>query len=358
MPDCALPHARPMALVPLPASEPLLADRPEHLIPWTGQEAFRGQEHHFTLPVPEQMYHRGELYNLSVSRGTLTAEERFKIAEHVIQTILLLEQLPLPHHLRQVPALAGAHHETLRGTGYPRGLSAAQLSLPARIISIADVFDALTAPDRPYKKANKLSEAVALLAQLREAEPPSFAPPSPEVRPAPRAAAARHVLDDDHAVVAVDPALELLRGAVVLLLVADEDGGKPRGERSRRDERDPPEFRAGQQRRLVRCPRRTAQQGAPPVDGVTPSTDDLPRITDDAERAKRMGFGAKLCIHPKQVAIVQAAFMPTEEEVHWAQRVIEADKASKGGAVKLDGKMIDRPVVLLAKRTLAIAGKH
>jgi citrate lyase subunit beta/citryl-CoA lyase len=99
-------------------------------------------------------------------------------------------------------------------------------------------------------------------------------------------------------------------------------------------------------------------QIAPPVDGVTPSTDDLPRITDDAERAKRMGFGAKLCIHPKQVAIVKAAFMPTEEEIQWAQRVIEADHASKGGAVKLDGRMIDRPVVLLAQRTLALAGKH
>ena len=99
-------------------------------------------------------------------------------------------------------------------------------------------------------------------------------------------------------------------------------------------------------------------QITPPVDGVTPSTDDLARITDDAERAKRMGFGAKLCIHPKQVPIVRTAFMPTEEEIHRAQRVIEADHASKGGAVKLDGKMIDRPVVLLAKRTLAIAGKH
>lgn len=97
---------------------------------------------------------------------------------------------------------------------------------------------------------------------------------------------------------------------------------------------------------------------APPIDGVTPSTDDLERITDDAERAKRMGFGGKLCIHPKQLPIVQAAFMPTEEEIHWAKRVIEADQASKGGAVKLDGKMIDRPVVILAKRTLAIAGKH
>jgi citrate lyase subunit beta/citryl-CoA lyase len=99
-------------------------------------------------------------------------------------------------------------------------------------------------------------------------------------------------------------------------------------------------------------------QIAPPIDGVTPSTDDIERITDDAERAKRMGFGGKLCIHPKQVAIVIKAFIPTEEDLAWAQRVIEADMTSKGSAVKLDGRMIDRPVVLLAKRTLAIAGKH
>ena len=99
-------------------------------------------------------------------------------------------------------------------------------------------------------------------------------------------------------------------------------------------------------------------QIAPPIDGVTPSTDDVVRIQDDAERAKRMGFGGKLCIHPKQVGIVKAAFMPSEAEVAWAKRVIEADAASKGGAVKLDGRMIDRPVVLLAQRTIAIAGKH
>ena len=97
---------------------------------------------------------------------------------------------------------------------------------------------------------------------------------------------------------------------------------------------------------------------APPIDGVTPSTDDIERITDDAERAKRLGFGGKLCIHPKQVLIVKNAFMPTEEDLAWAQRVIEADQASKGGAVKLDGRMIDRPVVLLAQRTIALAGKH
>jgi citrate lyase subunit beta/citryl-CoA lyase len=70
-----------------------------------------------------------------------------------------------------------------------------------------------------------------------------------------------------------------------------------------------------------------------------------------------MGFGGKLCIHPKQVSLVKGAFMPTAAEVSWAHRVIEADKASKGGAIKLDGRMIDRPVVLLAQRTLAIAGK-
>lgn len=98
-------------------------------------------------------------------------------------------------------------------------------------------------------------------------------------------------------------------------------------------------------------------QIAPPIDGVTPSTDNVERITDDAERAKRMGFGGKLCIHPKQVSLVKDSFMPTAAEVAWAHRVIEADKASKGGAVKLDGRMIDRPVVLLAQRTLAIAGK-
>ena len=99
-------------------------------------------------------------------------------------------------------------------------------------------------------------------------------------------------------------------------------------------------------------------QIAPPIDGVTPSTDDIERITNDAERAKRIGFGGKLCIHPKQVPLVKAAFLPSAEEISWAFRVIEADKASKGGAVKLDGRMIDHPVVLLAQRTLASSGKN
>ncbi len=96
----------------------------------------------------------------------------------------------------------------------------------------------------------------------------------------------------------------------------------------------------------------------PPIDGVTPSTDDLARIEGDSQRAKRMGFGGKLCIHPNQIPAVKAAFMPTSEEIEWARKVIAADQVSQGGAVKLDGRMIDRPVVLLAQRTLAIAGKY
>ena len=97
-------------------------------------------------------------------------------------------------------------------------------------------------------------------------------------------------------------------------------------------------------------------QIAPPIDGVTPSTDDEPRIFAHAQKAKRFGFGAKLCIHPKQIPIIKRAFSPTMEEISWAKRVIAADHASNGQAVKVDGKMVDRPVVLLAHRILRLAG--
>jgi len=97
-------------------------------------------------------------------------------------------------------------------------------------------------------------------------------------------------------------------------------------------------------------------QIALPLDGVTPSTDDEPRIFAHAQKAKRFGFGAKLCIHPKQIPIVKRAFTPSPEELDWAKRVISADKAAKGQAVKVDGKMVDRPVVMLAHRILVLAG--
>jgi citrate lyase subunit beta/citryl-CoA lyase len=97
-------------------------------------------------------------------------------------------------------------------------------------------------------------------------------------------------------------------------------------------------------------------QIAPPIDGVTPATNDEAKIFAHAQKAKRFGFGAKLCIHPKQIPIVKQAFTPTAEEIDWAKRVIEADKNSGGQAAKVDGKMIDRPVVMLARRILAWAG--
>jgi citrate lyase subunit beta/citryl-CoA lyase len=97
---------------------------------------------------------------------------------------------------------------------------------------------------------------------------------------------------------------------------------------------------------------------APAIDGVTVQTDDEPRLTADALRAKRFGFGGKLCIHPKQVAAVHAAFAPAEEEVAWAKRVVEADAASGGRAVKVDGRMVDAPVVATARAILARAARR
>jgi citrate lyase subunit beta / citryl-CoA lyase len=91
----------------------------------------------------------------------------------------------------------------------------------------------------------------------------------------------------------------------------------------------------------------------PPVDGVTPGTQDMAQLQRDAERARRGGFGGKLCIHPAQVAGVNAAFSPSAAELDWAQRVLAAFEAAGGGVFSLDGRMVDAPVVRLAQRTLA-----
>ena len=115
------------------------------------------------MDVPDYAFNYGELYNLSVARGTLSDEERFKVNEHIIQTIVLLNQLPFPRELRRVPTWAGNHHEKLDGTGYPRRLTGADLSIPERIMAIADIFEALTASDRPYKKAKTLSESIRIM---------------------------------------------------------------------------------------------------------------------------------------------------------------------------------------------------
>ncbi len=103
---------------------------------------------------------------MCIGRGTLTEEERYVINEHVVQTIRMLSQLPFPKHLKNVPEIAGGHHEKLDGTGYPKRLSGEELSLAARILAIADIFEALTARDRPYKTGRTLSEAITIMARM------------------------------------------------------------------------------------------------------------------------------------------------------------------------------------------------
>ncbi len=109
-----------------------------------------------------------EVTNLCIARGTLTDEERKVINHHITATLRMLEKLPFPRHLRRVPEFAGGHHERMDGKGYPRGLRGEQMSVQARIMAIADIFEALTASDRPYKKAKPLSEALAILGRMKQ----------------------------------------------------------------------------------------------------------------------------------------------------------------------------------------------
>ncbi len=117
-----------------------------------------------TFPLLEA----SEVYNLCVQRGTLNPEERKIIEDHAIHTIRMLSQIPFPRALRNVPEYAGGHHERIDGRGYPYGLTRDQLSIPARIIAIADIFEALTAPDRPYRKGGTLSWAIDIMHRMKQ----------------------------------------------------------------------------------------------------------------------------------------------------------------------------------------------
>jgi HD-GYP domain-containing protein (c-di-GMP phosphodiesterase class II) len=109
-----------------------------------------------------------EVENLTIRRGTLTASEREIINHHIVMTIRMLEALPWPSHLTQVPEYAGGHHERMDGKGYPRGLTREQMSVQARAMGIADVFEALTAKDRPYKKGMGLMQSLTILGRMKE----------------------------------------------------------------------------------------------------------------------------------------------------------------------------------------------
>ena len=153
----------------LPVTEPLLADRPEHVVPWgerkpaveTGDPR---NVHGFDMVLPATQQNMGELYNLSTRRGTLTDEDRFKINDHIVQTYIMLKGLPWPQHLARVPEIAATHHEKMDGKGYPRKLPAERLTLLDRVMALADVFEALTAADRPYKAPKTLTESLRIMA--------------------------------------------------------------------------------------------------------------------------------------------------------------------------------------------------
>jgi HD-GYP domain-containing protein (c-di-GMP phosphodiesterase class II) len=108
-----------------------------------------------------------EIRNLTIRSGTLTSEERQIINHHIEVTIQMLESLPWPRHLKNVPEYAGGHHERMDGKGYPRGLKREQMSVQARCMGIADIFEALTAKDRPYKKGKTLTESLTILGKFK-----------------------------------------------------------------------------------------------------------------------------------------------------------------------------------------------
>ena len=108
-----------------------------------------------------------EIQNLNIPKGTLLPDEREIINDHIVITIEMLEQLPYPKNLKNIPEFAGGHHEKMDGTGYPKGLNESQMSTQAKIMAIADIYEALTAADRPYKEGKKLSQAMRIMGFMR-----------------------------------------------------------------------------------------------------------------------------------------------------------------------------------------------
>ena len=119
------------------------------------------------LGLEAQLLSTDEVENLTIRAGTLTFAERDTINNHIVATIKMLEQLPWPKHLKNVPEYAGGHHERMDGKGYPKGLTREQMSVQARVMGIADIFEALTARDRPYKQGMKLSQAMGIMHKFR-----------------------------------------------------------------------------------------------------------------------------------------------------------------------------------------------
>ena len=116
-------------------------------------------------PFSSRLLNDADFLSLSISKGSLTDTERLEIQSHVVHTQKFLERIPWTDELAGIPSIAGAHHEKLDGTGYPSGLQNREIPMPSKIMAITDIFDALTATDRPYKKAVGLELSLDILSQ-------------------------------------------------------------------------------------------------------------------------------------------------------------------------------------------------
>ena len=153
----------------LPVQEHLLSDAKEHEIPRSPSDLSLYKKESVKMQIPKLLYNKGEIYNLSIPAGTITKEEKFKIQEHAIHTLKILKELPWSDKLKYIVEDAANHHEHLDGSGYPRLLNATRLSIPARIMAIADIFEALTSKDRPYKKVKSLSQVLSIMLDMAKA---------------------------------------------------------------------------------------------------------------------------------------------------------------------------------------------
>ncbi len=152
----------------LPAVEKLLDNKAEHIIYKEKKDCEQDNPWGFTIKEPEYAFNKGELYNLIVRRGNLTAEERYIINAHMIHTIKMLSALPFPKNMKNIVEIAGSHHERMDGGGYPRSIKSRELSIPARAMAIADIFEALTSSDRPYKSIKTLNESLKIMKRMAD----------------------------------------------------------------------------------------------------------------------------------------------------------------------------------------------
>lgn len=162
-----LDHARQLRAAELEAAfeEVLRANEPTVLSEESGTALadLLERSYHDRRGNPSPLLHGQEFELLSIPRGSLSAAERLQIESHVTHTFAFLSRIPWTPELARIPQIAAAHHEKLDGGGYPFGLSAQEIPVPSKILAVCDIFDALTASDRPYKKAVPLEKSLAIL---------------------------------------------------------------------------------------------------------------------------------------------------------------------------------------------------